>query len=136
MGYVQKESVELFVYLTTGIWRGPSTNKQYPTPNKYISERYMPIHGDKCRYCLSLCLSKSPNFVVKDQRNTFSNLICLLSNSYTKLGNVFQYTTLFRGIAAQISPKGSFLPTIIRLEGELCSSEFGRECPILDFASA
>ena len=92
----------------------------------------MPIHGDKCRYCLSLCLSKSPNFVVKDQRNTFSNLICLLSNSYTKLGNVFQYTTLFRGIAAQISPKGSFCPTTIRLEREFCSSEFGRECPAPD----
>jgi len=30
-------SVEPFVYLTTGIWRGPSTNKQYPTPNSYIS---------------------------------------------------------------------------------------------------
>ena len=34
VGYKQKESVELFVYLTTGIWRGPSTNKQYPTPNR------------------------------------------------------------------------------------------------------
>ena len=34
VGYVQKESVELFVYLTTGIWRSPSTNKQYPTPNR------------------------------------------------------------------------------------------------------
>ena len=30
---VKKESVELFVYLTIGIWRGPNTNKQYPTPN-------------------------------------------------------------------------------------------------------
>ena len=69
----------------------------------------MPIHGDKCRYCLSLCLSKSPNFVVKDQRNTFSNLICLLSNSYTKLGNVFQYTTLFRGIADTNFAKTIFL---------------------------
>ena len=38
----------------------------------------MPIHGDKCRYCLSLCLSKSPNFVVKDQRNTFSKSICAI----------------------------------------------------------
>ena len=29
---IKKESVELFVYLTIGIWRGPGTNKQYPTP--------------------------------------------------------------------------------------------------------
>ena len=57
----------------------------------------------------------------------------IIRDSYTKLGNVFQYTTLFRGIAAQISPKLSFRPTTIRLEGELCSSEFGRKCPILDF---
>ena len=54
VGYMQKESVELFVYLKIGIWRGPRTNKQYPTPNKYISGRYMPIHGDECLYCLSL----------------------------------------------------------------------------------
>lgn len=26
-------SVESFVYLAIGIWRGPNTNKQYPTPN-------------------------------------------------------------------------------------------------------
>ena len=31
-------SVELFVYLTTGIWRSPSTNKQYPTPNSIYRE--------------------------------------------------------------------------------------------------
>lgn len=30
----KKESVELFVYLTTGIWRNLSTNKQYPTPDR------------------------------------------------------------------------------------------------------
>lgn len=55
-------SVELFVYLTTGIWRDPSTNKQYPTPNKYISERYMPIHGDECLYCRSFVLVKIAKF--------------------------------------------------------------------------
>ena len=31
----KKESVELFVYLEIGIWRGPTTNKQYPTPVQY-----------------------------------------------------------------------------------------------------
>ena len=31
----KKESVELFVYLVIGIWRGPSTNKQYPTLVQY-----------------------------------------------------------------------------------------------------
>lgn len=30
-------SVELLVYLTIGIWRGPRTNKQYPTLEQYIS---------------------------------------------------------------------------------------------------
>ena len=30
---VNKESVESFVYLEIGIWRGPQVNKQYPTPN-------------------------------------------------------------------------------------------------------
>ncbi len=46
-------SVESFVYLTTGIWRGPETNKQYPTPNS-ISRTDIAIHGDECLYCLSL----------------------------------------------------------------------------------
>lgn len=32
---LQKESVELFVYLVIGIWRCPSTNKQYPTLVQY-----------------------------------------------------------------------------------------------------
>ena len=36
-------SVELFVYLTAGIWRGPRTNRQYPTPSRHISERYMRV---------------------------------------------------------------------------------------------
>ena len=31
----KKESVELFVYLAIGIWRGPNTNKQYPTLVQY-----------------------------------------------------------------------------------------------------
>lgn len=93
-------SVELFVYLTTGIWRSPSTNKQYPTPNKYISERYMPMYGDKCRYCLSLCLSKSPNFVVKDQRNTFSKSIYAIRMEWIyKIRKCFFNTQHFRGIA-------------------------------------
>lgn len=36
MGLVIKtESVELFVYLVIGIWRSPSTNKQYPTLVQY-----------------------------------------------------------------------------------------------------
>ena len=34
-GYYKKESVELFVYLVIGIWRRPSTNKQYPTLVQY-----------------------------------------------------------------------------------------------------
>lgn len=34
-GRLIKESVELFVYLTIGIWRGPNTNKQYPTLVSY-----------------------------------------------------------------------------------------------------
>ena len=33
-GY-KKESVEPFVYLVIGIWRGPRTNKQYPTLVQY-----------------------------------------------------------------------------------------------------
>ncbi len=34
-GYYKKESVELFVYLTIGIWRRPNRNKQYPTLVQY-----------------------------------------------------------------------------------------------------
>ena len=33
----KKESVESFVYLAIGIWRGPSTNKQYPTLVSYVA---------------------------------------------------------------------------------------------------
>lgn len=59
-------SVELFVYLTVGIWRGPRTNKQYPTPNS--------IYQDDICLCtvMSVCIAcpcsliKSPNFTVKD----------------------------------------------------------------------
>ena len=40
VGYVQKESVELFVYLTIGIWRSLQTNKQYPTPNSIYQMIY------------------------------------------------------------------------------------------------
>ena len=40
-----KKSVESFVYLTTGIWRGPETNKQYPTPNSRSEERRV---GKEC----------------------------------------------------------------------------------------
>ena len=60
----------------------------------------MPIHGDKCRYCLSLCLSKSPNFVVKDQRNTFSKSICAIRMEWIyKIRKCFFNTQHFRGIA-------------------------------------
>ena len=32
---IKIESVESFVYLVIGIWRGPRTNKQYPTLAQY-----------------------------------------------------------------------------------------------------
>ena len=32
---IKKESVEMFVYLTIGIWRGLDENKQYSTPVQY-----------------------------------------------------------------------------------------------------
>ena len=60
----------------------------------------MPMYGDKCRYCLSLCLSKSPNFVVKDQRNTFSKSICAIRVEwFYKIRKCFFNTQHFRGIA-------------------------------------
>ena len=69
-------SVELFVYLTVGIWRGPRTNKQYPTPNKYISGRYMPMYGDECLYCLSLFSDKIAKFYCQGLAKTFTKSIC------------------------------------------------------------
>ena len=35
-GIIKKESVEMFVYLKIGIWRGPNENKQYSTPVQYV----------------------------------------------------------------------------------------------------
>ena len=32
---INKESVEMFVYLTMGIWRGLDNDKQYSTPVQY-----------------------------------------------------------------------------------------------------
>ena len=35
---IKIESVESFVYLVIGIWRGPRTNKQYPTLAQYEAD--------------------------------------------------------------------------------------------------
>ena len=35
---LKKESVEMFVYLTMGIWRGLDENKQYSTPVQYVEQ--------------------------------------------------------------------------------------------------
>lgn len=66
----KKESVELFVYLAIGIWRGPSTNKQYPTLVQYggghrMCQQRIQSTSDEC-YCLPCTLLKSPNFIAKD----------------------------------------------------------------------
>ena len=37
-GYYKKESVEMFVYLKMGIWRGLNGNKQYSTPVQYVEQ--------------------------------------------------------------------------------------------------
>ena len=47
---IQKESVELLVYLTIGIWRGPRTNKQYPTLEQYIED-------DIATQVMSVCIA-------------------------------------------------------------------------------
>lgn len=64
----------------------------------------MPIHGDECLYCLSSCFSKSPNFVVKDQRNTFTNYDMSQPerDRTTKLGNSFPIRNTQRGIVEEI----------------------------------
>lgn len=49
-GLIQKESVELLVYLTIGIWRGPRTNKQYPTLRQYIKD-------DIATQVMSVCIA-------------------------------------------------------------------------------
>ena len=49
---MQKESVELLVYLTIGIWRGPRTNKQYPTLEQYIED-------DIATQVMSVCIAYS-----------------------------------------------------------------------------
>lgn len=43
-------SVELLVYLTIGIWRGPRTNKQYPTLEQYIED-------DIATQVMSVCIA-------------------------------------------------------------------------------
>ena len=67
-------SVESFVYLKTGIWRGLSANKQYPTPAWYgVGAEYTyNTYEYKQWVLLHLVLLKSPNFIVKDLRNTFT----------------------------------------------------------------
>ena len=61
---MKKESVELFVYLTIGIWRSPNTNKQYPTLVKYgVDTERANKHtntSNKCR-CLP-CVLKIAKF--------------------------------------------------------------------------
>jgi len=42
--------VELLVYLTIGIWRGPRTNKQYPTLRQYIKD-------DIATQVMSVCIA-------------------------------------------------------------------------------
>lgn len=49
-GIIKKESVELLVYLTIGIWRGPRTNKQYPTLEQYIED-------DIATQVMSVCIA-------------------------------------------------------------------------------
>ena len=65
----KKESVELFVYPAIGIWRGLSTNKQYPTLVRYgVAQNVLTQHtdtSDEC-YCLPCTILKSPNFIAKD----------------------------------------------------------------------
>ena len=86
-GYCKKESVRLFVYPTIGIWRSPSTNKQYLTPNG-IWKR---IYQMRCRVLLlTLVLVKSPNFIVKVSE-TLSLIICLQSRGlHYKFRNYFR----------------------------------------------
>ncbi len=65
----KKESVELFVNLAIGIWRGPSTNKQYPTLVQYEVGTESAVNhtntSDECQLLIPV-LTKSPNFITKD----------------------------------------------------------------------
>ncbi len=64
-----KESVELFVYLVIGIWRRPSTNKQYPTLVQYgvgTEHANTSILIQVMSVIALLVLLKSPNFITKD----------------------------------------------------------------------
>ena len=66
----------MFVYLQIGIWRGPNENKQYSTPVQYVEQaqnvptKHTNTSDVSIRYPFVL---KSPNFIYKDQRNTFTN---------------------------------------------------------------
>ena len=65
----KKESVELFVYLAIGIWRGPNTNKQYPTLVSYgvDTERANRTYRIQAMSVIAyLVFKKSPNFIAKD----------------------------------------------------------------------
>ena len=65
---INKESVEMLVYLEIGIWRDLDENKQYSTPAQYGAgtERANITYQYKwCKHSLSFHL-KSPNFISKD----------------------------------------------------------------------
>ena len=65
----------MFFYLKIGIWRGPTTNKLYPTLVWYgVSIESAIYHTNTSDVSIRYpCCQKSPNFIFKDQRNTFTN---------------------------------------------------------------
>lgn len=94
----KKESVELFVYLTTGIWRGPSTNKQYPTPNS--------IYRNDICLCtvMSVCIAypyayQNRQILSSRISETLSlNNMSLSVRQYYKFRKCFAIRNTFRGI--------------------------------------
>jgi hypothetical protein len=82
-GIIKKESVELLVYLTIGIWRGPRTNKQYPTLEQYIEDD---IATQVMSVCIDYpCILEIVRFPVKDKSETLSSLKCYPVKDATKI---------------------------------------------------
>ena len=73
--YPQKESVRQIVYLTAGIWRGLSTNKQYPTPSG-ISDLIYPY--TVMSVCIAYpCTFQNRQILLRRISETLSLIICL-----------------------------------------------------------
>ena len=95
--------MELFVYLAIGIWRGPNTNKQYPTLAQYgVDTECANIHTNtryEC-YCLP-CVLKIAKFYRQGIAKHFHKIYYRLPDT-TKLSKFSQYCNTLLGYCIKI----------------------------------